>query len=238
MIFARWLRVLTPILLSLLLFITACSPKTSRYSEVQKETTGRGAPTAVAKTAEQGSSFNKFFPNSKGGYEVVPAQEKKGFAEYKLNKDGKTVAMLSISDTTSLPTAAAKYRTSTESVAGYPSVNQGTTATGLLVNDRYQVKVLSRDPIFTQADRVAWLQKFDLRGLAKLEGVQNAKQPAAKLKTAEAKTPEGESRGQLKGGEAKTNPLGESIRAKLREAEAKASAGTPVRPTLNPQPAT
>lgn len=181
MIFARWLRVFAPIVLSLLLFITACTPSTSRYSEVQKETTRRNAPTAVAKKAEQGSTFNKFFPNSTGTYDVVPTQEKKGFAEYKLIQDGKTVAMLSISDTSSLPTAAVKYQNSSETVAGYPAVDQGTTATGILVKDRYQVKVLSRDPSFTKEDRVAWLQKFDLRGLAKLKG---ATAPVAKTKTA------------------------------------------------------
>jgi hypothetical protein len=174
MIFARWIKAFAPVLLSLLLFITACSKAPSRYAEVQKETTGRGAQTAVVKASEQGSTFNKFFPDSAGTYDVVPAQEKKGFAEYKLNKDGKTLAMLSVSDTSNLPTAAVKYQSSTESVAGYPSVNQGTTATGLLVNNRYQVKVLSRDPAFTQADRVAWLQKFDLKGLAKLKGAEMA----------------------------------------------------------------
>jgi len=38
-----------------------------------------------------------------------------------------------------------------------------------LVNDRYQVKILSRDPSFTKADRVQWLQKFDLKALAKMK---------------------------------------------------------------------
>lgn len=169
MISDRWLRVLAPIFLSLLLLVSACTPQTSRYSDIQKETTRRGAPSAVVKTAEQGGTFNQFFPGSTGSYDVVPAQEKRGFAEYKINQDGKTVAMLTINDTLSLPSAAAKYKTSTEKVAGYPSVDQGTTATGILVNDRYQVKVLSRDASFTREDRVAWLQKFDLKGLAKLE---------------------------------------------------------------------
>lgn len=166
----RWLRVFAPLLLSLLLFVTACTPRTpSRYSEIQQETTGRGAPAAVAKTAEQGSTFNAFFPGGTGNYQVVPAQEKKGFAEYKLNQNGKTVAMLSINDTTSVPAAAAKYQNSTETIATYPAIDQGTTATGILVNGRYQIKVLSRDAEFTRDDRVAWLQKFDLRGLAQLE---------------------------------------------------------------------
>jgi hypothetical protein len=179
MIVTRWLKVLAPICLSLLLFITGCAniAPPSPYNQVQKETTGRGAPKAVAKTATEGGKFNQFFPGATGGYDVVPTQEKKGFAEYKLNKDGKTVAMLSISDTSSVPTAAAKYDASTEKVGGYPVVDQGTTGTGILVNGRYQVKILSRDPSFDRADRVAWLQKFDLRGLAKLEAAKTAKAP-------------------------------------------------------------
>jgi hypothetical protein len=76
--------------------------------------------------------------------------------------------MLSISDTSSLPTAAQKYAQSTTKIGGYPSVEVGTTQTGILVADRYQVKVQSRDPSFTQADRQAWIQKFDLKGIAKL----------------------------------------------------------------------
>lgn len=198
MIFARWLRALAPVFLSLILFTTACSKAPSRYAEVQKDTTQRGAPTAVVKAAEQGATFNKFFPDPTGTYEVVPAQEKKGFSEYKLNQDGKNVAMLSISDTSSLPTAAAKYQNSTEKLAGYPMVDQGTTATGLLVNDRYQVKVLSRAPEFTKDDRLAWLQKFDLRGLAKLEPAitkaATAKTAAPNVKTprqTEVKLPKG-----------------------------------------------
>jgi hypothetical protein len=170
--FDRWRKLFAPLLLCLLLFVTACAPQTSRYDQVQKETTQRGATSAVAKQAEQGSTFNKLFPKSvKGykGYEVVPTQEKKGFAEYKVkDKEGKTVAMLSINDTTSVPAAAAKYQSATDKIAGYPTVEQGTTTTGLLVNG-YQVKVLSRDDSFTRGDRVAWLQAFDLKELAQLK---------------------------------------------------------------------
>jgi hypothetical protein len=166
----HWRRIFASLLLSVVLFVSACTPaQQSRYSQVQKETTQRGAAPAVAKKAEQGAKFNKIFPDGIRGYEVIPAQEKKGFAEYKVNKDGKTVAMLSISDTTSVPSAAAKYQTATEKVAGYPAVDQGTTATGILVNDRYQVKILSRDSSFTKEDRVQWLQKFDLKALAKMK---------------------------------------------------------------------
>jgi hypothetical protein len=169
MMVADWRRMLSAVLLSVALFLSACtSQPPSRFSQVQQETTQRGAPPAVAKQAEQGGSFNKFFPDSVKGYQIIPAQEKKGFAEYKVNKEGKTVAMLSISDTSSIPAAAAKYQNSDLKIAGYPAVQQGTMATGILVNDRYQVKVLSRDPSFTSDDRAAWLQKFDLKGLAQL----------------------------------------------------------------------
>lgn len=168
MVFAQWRRIFAPILLSVLLLVTACSQQPpSRFEQTQIETTQKGAPSAVAKEATQGGEFNKFFPRSVAGYEIVPAQEKKGFAEYKVNQDGKNVAMLAISDTTGTP-AAVKFKDSTQNIGGYPAVQQGQNGTAILVNDRYQVKVLSRDPSFTKEDREAWLTKFNLSGLAKL----------------------------------------------------------------------
>ena len=176
----RWLKGFVPLVLGLLLLVNACAAAPSKYDQVQEDTTGFGAPSAVDRKAEQGGTFNQFFPDSQGDYQVIPYQEKKGFAEYKLQRGDQTLAMLSINDTISLPAAAAKYDDATDTVAGYPAVNQGTTATGLLVNGRYQVKVLSRDPSFTQADRVDWLQKFDLQGLAQLRGALKPSSKAAK----------------------------------------------------------
>ena len=162
-------RSLGLIFLSLLVLTACAAPEVSQYDAIQEETTGAQAERAVDAEAAAGSTFNKFFPDSEGGYQVVPAQEKTGFAEYKLKQGDKTLAMLTINDTISLPAAAEKYNSATAQIAGYPSVNQGTTATGILVNGRYQVKVLSRDPEFTQADREAWLEKFDLNGLAQVQ---------------------------------------------------------------------
>lgn len=168
-IMKRWGSLLLSICLGgLLLLGTGCSSQPpSPYAQVQQESTQRGAPKAIVKQATQGSEFNTFFPKPADGYERVYTQEKKGFAEAKLNRDGKTVAMLSISDTASLPTAAQKYQQSTEKISGYPTVEVGTTQTGVLVANRYQVKVLSRDPSFTKSDRQTWIKKFDLNGLAK-----------------------------------------------------------------------
>lgn len=176
--FARWMKPLMPLLLGLVLLVTACSSAPSKYDQVQQETTSAGA-TAVDDQALKGSTFNQFFPASDGAYEVVPSQEKQGFAEYKLKQDGKTVAMLSINDTASLPAAAAKYANTSDTLAGYPAVQQGATGTGILVNGRYQVKVLSRDDAFTPEDRAAWIEKFDLSGLSQLEASLQNNRPQA-----------------------------------------------------------
>jgi len=172
-------RILAALLLAVLLLVSSCATTAappSRWDQAQQErtqhkkdkvTTLQDRP--VADKAVAGGSFNKFFPGTQAGYGRVYTQEKKGFAEAKLKKGSKDVAMLSISDIASNLSAAYKYKQSTQQIAGYPAVNQGKTATSILVGDRYQVKVLSRDPNFTESDRVAWLQKFNLNGLAQLK---------------------------------------------------------------------
>jgi hypothetical protein len=164
-------KALVPILLSVVLLFSACSSKEpSKYASTQKETSGRNAPAAVVKNAQAGGDFNKFFPQGDAGYARVFSQEKKGFAEAKLNKGGKNVAVMSISDTSSLPAAAKKYEKSTSKLGTYPLLDEAALkSTGVLVNNRYQVKVASRDPSFTATDRQAWLQKFNLDGLSKLK---------------------------------------------------------------------
>jgi hypothetical protein len=167
--FFRARRILAAVLLSVLLLTTACTPKApGRFDQVQQESTRQKSGQAVTKTATQGSEFNKFFPSEEAGYQRVYTQEKKGFAEAKLKKDGKDLALLSISDTSSLPTAAAKFSNSTKKIGGYPAVEVGNTQTAVLVG-KYQVKVLSRSPSFTASDRADWLEKFNLDGLAKLK---------------------------------------------------------------------
>jgi hypothetical protein len=171
MIVSNWRKALIPLVLSAALIFTGCSQKEpSRFAQAQKETSGRNAPAAVAKDAEAGGEFNKFFPKGDSGYARVFSQEKKGFAEAKLNKGGKNVAVLSINDTISLPAAAKKYEKSTTKISSYPLVEEtAIKSTGVLVNNRYQVKVASRDPSFTASDRKAWLEKFDLNGLSKIK---------------------------------------------------------------------
>ncbi|NCJ07138.1 hypothetical protein GS597_11590 [Synechococcales cyanobacterium C] len=166
----HWRSGLLSICLSLMLVVTGCNAQPpSPYTQVQQESTQRNAPAAVAKEAVPGSQFNALFPQPRDGFERVYTQEKKGFSEAKLKKDGKDLAMLSISDTISLPMAAQKYSESTATLAGYPMLEIGNTQTGLLVADRFQVKALSRDASFTPENRKEWLTRFDLTGLAKLK---------------------------------------------------------------------
>lgn len=163
-------KILTAFCLSSLLLLTACSSQPpSRFDQAQQESTQKGAKTAVVKESKSGGSFNKYFPAEGNGYKIVYSQEKKGFAEAKLKKSGKEVAVMAISDTINTPDAAKKFKSSSQKISGYPAVEQGKTATAILVSDRYQVKVLSRDPSFSAEDRKTWLAKFDLSGLSSVK---------------------------------------------------------------------
>jgi len=177
------------VFLPLAVFGAACysTESNSRWANAQREST-QGTNSAVTTTATAptqtqtapnrpprsnkplaGGEFNKFFPAAnEDGYTRVASQEKEGFAEYKLKKDGKDVAMLAVTDTVTNPEAAAKFRESTRQINGYPAVEQGSTATAVLIDNRFQVKVLSRSPSFTKEDRETWLQKFNFAGIAGL----------------------------------------------------------------------
>ena len=151
------------------LLLTSCAQETpSRFDGAQQESTSKGA-TAVVDDSQSGGTFNRYFPDSGNGYERVYTQEKKGFAQAKLKQDGKEIAILSISDVLNNPSTVNKFQDSSSKVNGFPVINQGSTGTAVLVGDRYQVKIRSKDSAFTESDRTKWLKKFDLRGLSKLK---------------------------------------------------------------------
>lgn len=161
-------KFLTVFFLAGCLLLTSCQQETpSRFDAAQQESTSKGA-SAVVDDATRGGSLNRYFPDSGNGYQRVYSQEKKGFAEAKLNRDGKEIAILAISDVLNNPSTVDKFQSSTDRIQGYPMVNQGSTATAVLVGDRYQVKVRSKDASFSQSDREEWLGRFNLRGLSKL----------------------------------------------------------------------
>ncbi len=165
----RGRKILAAVLISVLLLTSACTPKTpGRFDQAQQESTRQKSGQAVAKNATQGSKLNAFFPAAGDGYQRVYTQEKKGFSAANLKKGGKVLAQLTISDTTSTPNAAQKFSKSTKKVAGYPAVTVGNTQTAILVG-KYQVKAISKDPTFTPKDQEAWIEKFNVDGLAKLK---------------------------------------------------------------------
>jgi hypothetical protein len=159
--------------LTLLLFVTACggsSKQASRWDSAQRQSTEQ-VNTSRSSGAQvlPGSAFNRFFPPSGNGFERVYTQEKQGSALAKLKQGGKEIAVLSITDTANNPKAAEKFQNSTKKVAGYPAYSLTQKDTAILVADRFQVKIQSRDDSFTPGDREAWLQKFNLNGLAGLK---------------------------------------------------------------------
>lgn len=150
--------------------LAGCREEPSRWEQVQ-QATRRNQP-AVGREAVAGGEFNKMFPKADGDYQIIYTQEKSGFAQADLKQDGKPVATLSIFDTVSNPEAAANYRDATERLEGYPLIDIGSQGSGVLVGDRFQVQVRSKDANFSKDDREAWLKKFDLANLVGLARLQ------------------------------------------------------------------
>ncbi|MDJ0569978.1 MAG: hypothetical protein QNJ53_13160 [Pleurocapsa sp. MO_192.B19] len=162
-------KFLVTLFLTSCLLLTSCAQQApSRFDGAQQESTSKGA-TAVSDNSQSGGSFNRYFPDAADGYERIYSQEKQGFAQAKLKKDGQEIAILSISDVLNNPSTVDKFKDSADNISGYPAISQGSTGTAVLVNDRYQVKIRSKDSNFSQSDREKWLGKFDLRGLSKLK---------------------------------------------------------------------
>jgi hypothetical protein len=157
----RWILIVLPLVVA-----PGCRQQPSRWDEVQQKTR-RNAP-AVSKAAVPGSMFNKMFPKAEGDYDVVYTQEKTGFAQASLVKKGTDVATLSIFDTASNPDAYAKFQDTQDTFEECPIIEIGNNGTGLLVGDRYQIQIRSKDANFSRFDREDWLKKFDLANLARV----------------------------------------------------------------------
>lgn len=165
MITARWF-----VLAALSLSVAGCcgksvSPDPTRWDKKNEEVKKTEKP-ADAPKATAGSAFNKFFPPDGADGKRVFTQEKEGYAEAKLQKDGKEVAVLSISDTSANPDAKKKFDGASDKVGGFPLTTLGSTMSSVLVKDRYQVRVSSQT--LDAAARKDLLGKFDLPGLSKL----------------------------------------------------------------------
>jgi hypothetical protein len=154
-----------PLVIAFVLSLPACKDPPSRWD--QAASARPAAAPSGAPEVKPGSAFNTFFPaDGVDGTSRVFSQEKAGFAEAKLKKDGKDLAVLSISDTASDPEAKSKFGSATEKLDGAPLVTVGKNQSAVLVKDRYQVKVSSQT--LDAEARKAWLGRFNLNGIAGL----------------------------------------------------------------------
>lgn len=167
----RWIRVALLALCVMpaaIVGVGACKkdePKSTRWDDAAAVTVSIAPSSSVPVMAT--GSFNKFFPkDGEGGLKRIFSADKESYAEAKLQKDGKEVAQLSISDTERLAAAKGKFEGATEKLEGYPVLKVGNNQTTVLVKDRFQVKVAS--PTLDHEARKAILATFDLKGLASL----------------------------------------------------------------------
>jgi hypothetical protein len=115
-----------------------------------------------------GTAFNRLFPAAGPGEQLVFTQEKRGFSEARLKQGDATLALLAVSDTITLPEARQKFAGASESLQGWPLVEQGPQASALLVADRFQVKVIGQGQGLEEGKRHDLLAAFDLPALAAL----------------------------------------------------------------------
>ena len=88
---------------------------------------------------------NYFPPDGAGGYRRVIRAGKDGYAEAALEKDGKEVAVLSISDAERMAYVKAKFESATEKLEGSPLLTVGSDLSTILVKDRFRDQGAQQD---------------------------------------------------------------------------------------------
>jgi hypothetical protein len=152
-------------LLLAVLLLAACR-KPTRWDQAT-EAPLPPRPTEPARVEKAGGLFNRAFPaDGTDGYKRVFTQEKEGFAEAKLQRDGKDVATLAITDVGNDGAARGKFDRASDKLASYPLVTVGKNQSAVLVNNRFQVKVSS--PTLGPDARKQLLSRFDLAAVAAL----------------------------------------------------------------------
>lgn len=135
---------------------SASGPRVTVTTTTDAGPTDASAPLAALK--------NYFPADGAGGYKrVIQSTARDGYAEAALEKDGKEVAVLSISDAERMAYVKAKFESATDKLDGYPLLTSGKDLSTILVNGRFQIKVLSKT--LDAEQRKAILSSFDLKGL-------------------------------------------------------------------------
>jgi len=112
-------------------------------------------------------AFNKFFPaDGTDGAKRVFSADKEGYAEAKLTKDGKEVALLTVTDLNGKDDEKKKFDAAKEKVNGNPVATFGKNKTMVLVKSRYQIAASSQT--LDHEARKGLISKFDLNGISAL----------------------------------------------------------------------
>ena len=130
--------------------------------------TAQAAASAILASAADGAAFAPFFPaaGDDGTTDKVNRAPKQGSAEVLYKKGNYEVVTILISDTAAAPAVRDDYKSATEKAGGYPLKTSGQNKSAALVADRFEVTVSS--PRLKPEQRKVWIEKVDLKGLAKL----------------------------------------------------------------------
>lgn len=126
-----------------------------------KEALGEDAPKQV-----EGKKLNAFFPEKLLEAERTFTTEKDGYVEAKYAKEGAELFTLTIADISDNADSKVKFTKSTERASQFPVATFGKKQTMALVQDRYQVKIIS--DTLAHEQRKALLEQLDLNGIAAL----------------------------------------------------------------------
>ena len=162
------------LLLPAVLLLAGCGeePDNSNWDATQAATEDGDTRAVDTVDGADGGDWNQFFPPQEGDWDRVYRQEKRGTATADYEKDEEVMFTITVSDTAENVSARGKFADAVMEIDGFPAVKQGSKTTAVLVNDRYQVKAIGKSDAFTEADREAWLKKFDLAGLAAFDALK------------------------------------------------------------------
>ncbi|MEM0968392.1 MAG: hypothetical protein AAGJ31_03495 [Verrucomicrobiota bacterium] len=113
----------------------------------------------------KGDALVSAFPESQAGLDLVFTTEKKGYAAASIQKEGKELATVAISDLLEDEAGRAKFADAADLIAGHPSLPRGSKGTAILVDGRFQVQVRSQAEGFGEAQRKAVLEKVQFSAL-------------------------------------------------------------------------
>ncbi len=157
---------------TLFLGLAACKQEKSRWDEASST----AASAVAAKEAQKdqpkipvktGSDLNKVVPADgvEGTKRVAVAEDNsRGYVEWKYQKDGKDLVTITVVDAADKPEVKSKFEGVTEKIEGYPAFHFGKNQSSILVEGRFQVKIISQ--VLDKDARAPWFGKVDLKALA------------------------------------------------------------------------